>query len=325
MALSRWCADQPGLVPYRGQCMVHRSQVLQLHGAWGEAMDEVKRAEQRLSDPPHPAVGMAHYQQGELLRLRGELEEAEAAYREAQRFGRPPEPGLALVRLAQGDIDAAAAAIDAAVAGAGDPVALARQLPAFVEIMLATDRVDRARSGAEQLAAIAQGADAPFLAAAAAMAAGAVLVAADRPRAAMERLRFAWRQWRELEAPYEAARTQLLVARACRALGDHEIARLETESARTVLAQLGAVVARDRAGRELGPVTSTESGSDVTPRELQVLRRVARGRTNREIGDELFISTKTVERHVSNIMVKLGAANRAAATAIAYERNLFPG
>ncbi len=268
---------------------------------------------------------MAHYQLGELLRLRGALGEAEAAYLEAQRFGRPPQPGLALVRLAQGEVDAAAAAIDAAVAGAGDPVTLARLLPAFVEIMLATDRVDRARSAADQLAAIAANADAPFLAAVAAMSDGAVMVADDRPRDAMERLRFAWQQWRELEAPYEAARTQLLVARACDAMGDHETARLETESARTVLGQLGGVVAGEPAGREPGPVTAPGQGSDVSPRELQVLRRVARGRTNREIGDELFISTKTVERHVSNIMVKLGAANRAAATAIAYERDLIPG
>jgi len=322
-ALTRWCDAQPGLVTYRGQCLVHRSQVLQLQGAWQDAMDDALAAEVRLSEPPQPAIGMAHYQLGELQRLRGDLDEAEASYVRAQQSGRPPQPGLALVLLARGDAAAAAAAIDVAVAEAGDAVTRAQRLPAFVEIMLEVGRVDDARQKANELAAIARTSKTPFLTAAAAQADGAVLLAEGDPRAALARLRRAWGLWRELETPYEAAQTQVLVATGCRAIGDDETARLECGSARRTFAQLGAVGALERVDHVVDPAPVGASGPDVSPRELQVLRRVARGMTNHEIADDLFISVKTVERHLSNVFVKLDAPNRAAATAIAYDAGLL--
>jgi DNA-binding CsgD family transcriptional regulator len=320
--LSRWCDDQQGLVAYRGQCLVHRSQVMQLNGAWAEALDEAYRARQRLAEPPHPAIGMAHYQVGELLRLRGELDAAEQAYRRAHECGRSPQPGLALVRLGQDRIEAAVAAIERAVDDAVDRVTRAKVLPAYVDIMLAADRMPEARAAADELAVLAGGAGAPYLHAAAAQARGAVSLAGGEPKAALEPLRAAWRAWQDLDAPYEAAQARLLVAAACRAVGDDDGADLECDAARRAFEELGAAPALARLDTLVGAVGEGDARTDVTPREREVLRLVAGGRTNRQIAAELSISAKTVERHLSNIFTKLGVSNRAAATAYAYDHDL---
>ncbi len=136
-ALSDWCAGQPDLVPYRGQCLVHRSQVLQAHGDWEQAATEIEQAQRRLSEPAHPALGLALYQEGELHRLRGELAEAERAYRAASEHGREPAPGLALLRLDDGKLDAAAAAIRRMVEESRGQLTYPTMLAASVEIMLA--------------------------------------------------------------------------------------------------------------------------------------------------------------------------------------------
>jgi DNA-binding NarL/FixJ family response regulator len=326
-ALDRWCREQPGLVPYRGQCLVHRSQVLQVRGDWGAALREAEQARARLTDPPHPAVGMAHYQLGELHRLRGEHAAAEAAYREAHAAGRPPQPGLALLRLAQGRLDAAVAAIEAAVADAHDHLAQAQLLPAQVEIMLAAGRPVDARAAAEGLDRLAGGIDTPLVRAIAAQARGTVLLAEGDPAAALEALAASRRAWQELGAPHETAQVRILMAAACGAVGDHDTADLECAAARAALEALGAAPALARldqvvAGVGPGDESGPDRGSPMTARETEVLRLVAAGHTNREIAEALVISEKTVERHLSNIFTKLGVANRAAATAYAYDHHL---
>ena len=321
-ALSQWCAAQPDLVPYRGQCLLHRAEIMQLHGAWQEAIDEVERASQRLAQRPGRwAAGAAFYRRGELHRLSGGFAEAEECYRQASRCGREPQPGLALLRLAQGQVDAAQAAIRRVVDEADTLVARSRLLPAHVEIMLAAGDVDAAIAAADELAAMADDLDAPLLRARATHAEGAVLVARGESRAALAALRRAWSTWQELEAPHEAASTRALIALACRGLGDEDGAAMELDAARWAFQELGAVpdVARIDA---LSRGTPDKTAGGLTARELEVLRLVAAGKTNRTVAADLFLSEKTVARHVSNIFVKLGVSSRAAATAYAYEHDL---
>jgi len=321
-ALTSWCAAQPDLEPYRGNCLVHRSEVLRFDGAWDEAMAEARRAVERLSRPPgHMGVGAACYQRGELHRLRGQQRAAEDAYRQSSHWGHAPQPGLALLRLAQGRVAPAGAALARALAEAAGPLARSRLLPAQVEVALAGADVDGARAAADELVAIAADVAAPWLRAAADHAVGAVAIAEGDHLGALSHVHAAHVAWRDMGAPYESARTRVLAAVACRALGDDDGADLELDAAVAAFEQLGAGPDAARA-REIAGAPAGASGGALSPRERQVLALVATGRTNREVAAELHISDKTVARHLSNIFAKLGLSTRAAATAYAYEHDL---
>jgi ATP/maltotriose-dependent transcriptional regulator MalT len=319
-ALTRWCAAQPDMVPYRGECLVHRVEIISLQGVWPDALNEALLACERLSEPPgQPAFGAALYQLAELHRLRGDLEKAEEAYRKAAECGRSPYPGLALLRLAQGRRDDATAAICRVLQETRLRRGRSKILGAAVEIMLAGGDVVAARRAADDLNTVAQALKTPFLRAVAAQAQGAVLLGEGDPAAALSACRTAWTLWRELDVPYEAARTQVLISQACRALGDKDSAALELDAARRTFEQLGAKL---DAARLPGAGVGQRAAAGLTGRELQILRLVATGRTNRTIAEELGLSEKTVARHISNIFNKLNVASRAAATAYAFEHQL---
>ena len=319
-ALTRWCDEQADLLAFTGRCSVHRAEILRLQGAWHDALAEAERADHRSQAVANQAaVAKAAYLCGEVRRLQGELAEAERAYRRASGLGLEPQPGWALLRLAQGKTSAAATAIRRALVETTDPLRRASLLPASAEIMLAAGELEEARAACVELEQICTDSDSELLRAQLAQMRGAIRLAAGEAGGALADLRSAFQAWRELEAPYEAARTRLLVGRACREVGDEDAFALELHAARDTFQQLGA--AADVAAVDV--LTGAEAPPHgLSSRELEVLRLLASGLSNREIASELVISQHTVARHVQNIFRKLDVGSRSAAGAFAFEHDL---
>lgn len=321
-AFTRWLGSQTEIVAFQGHCMVYRAEVVQRHGDWGAAVEASQRARERLSTPPgHPATGLALYRLGELHRLRGELDKADAAYLEANRWGHTPQPGLALLRLDQGHVDGASATIRQLLTEVSEPAARSAILAAAVRILLEAEDLDGARHASAELTQLAADIAAPFLRAHADHCRGCVSIAEGEPDVAVSALRSCLQVWLDFQAPHEEAVTRMALATAYRSLGDHDSARLEADTARTLLEGLGAAPDLVRLDAEAAASVSTRP--ELSLRELQVLRLVASGVTNRAIADALYISVRTVDRHVSNLYTKLGVSTRSAATAWAYERQLI--
>jgi len=319
-ALSRWCGRQPTMVEHNGLCQVHRAEVLELGGAWSEALAAAQRAADRFAEGVlnQFAAGKARYRQGEVHRLRGDIDAADEAYREARLHGYEPQPGLALLHLAQGDTAMAATSIRRALRETPHRLPRARLMPAFVEIMLAIGDLENAATATRELDEIAQAQGTTVLQAGAAWAAGMVHLASDEPARALIALRHAIRLWLDLHAPYQVARVRALIALACRRLGDEDTASRELDAARSAFAELGATPDITR----VDTLRTGRPGHGLTGREVQVLRLVAVGKTNREIAATLVISEHTVARHVQNILAKIGAPSRTAASAYAYEHDM---
>ncbi len=307
-ATARWCSEMPGAGPFLGICRVHRAQTLAVLGAWDAAEDEAHHVCADFAGFHVAIVAEAHYQLGEIRRQRGALEAAEAAYVEAHRLGRDPQPGLALLRLAQRRVPSAVSAVVRALADERDPLTRARHLPAAVEILLAAGDVARARTYAEELARIATRYGTAGLHAAACAVEGAVVLA-DSPQASLEPLQRALELWQDLRAPYEVARTRLLLAHAHDRAGDPDAADLERAAAAEGLASLGA---RAHPGPARPPAPR---GDGLTERQAEILDLVAEGRSNQDIADALYLSVRTVERHLATAYQKLGVRGRSARAA----------
>jgi DNA-binding NarL/FixJ family response regulator len=318
--LSTWCERQEGLVQFTGQAAVHRAQIMRAHGAWPHALDELRLAEQRYVEQGlgEGALGEVYRERGDVLRLQGELDQAASAYTAADERGNDPQPGITLLWLAQGRVDAALAAARRMLEDYGNPVRRSRVLPTVVEVLLEAGDVDGAGTAAEDLTQIAGSFGSPSLDAAAAYARGSVSLARDDPAAALADLRTAWRSWLNLGARYEAAWARTRIGQALRAMGDEDSAAAELAVAGRTFADLGAAPAQRAVERLLGRARP----DGLTPRELEVLRLVAAGRSNPQIAAELVLSEKTVARHLSNIFGKTNVKSRTEAAAYAFQHQL---
>jgi DNA-binding CsgD family transcriptional regulator len=319
-ALHRWCAALPGLVTFTGQCSVHRGQVLRVRGAWTEALEEFERAVERYRlAQSMPAAGLAEAERGDVLRLRGDYGAADGAYQRASELGYDPQPGLALLWLATGRPDAAVGAVRRLLAEQPAPVQACGLLPAAVDVLLAVGALDEAGAASRALDDVAVHIATGPVQAAAAYAAGALQLASGDAAGALPYLRKAGQLWARADSPYDVARVRALTGRALAALGDPGSAQAELEAALTTFRSLGARPAADEVAALLAPAGPP---AGLTPREVEVLRLVAAGRSNASVAAELVLSEKTVERHLSNIFAKLDVGSRTSAAAYAFEHGL---
>lgn len=319
-ATQRWCEELPSAVMFLGICRIHRVQLMQLAGQWARAEAEATVACTELAEMNLDVVAEAHYQRAELLRLRDHLPAAEREYRRAEEFGRNPQPGLAMLRVVQGQVDQAAASLRVALADIA--ATTPRRAPLLVaqgEVALATGDLATAVQADRELAEIADRLPTPGFIAWSRHTSGAVALAQDQPREALDHLRAALQAYGQQEAPYHAARVRVLLADALEGLGDARAAIAERDSAVAVFAQLGA---RQQLRLLAAGRTPPHLTVGLTGREAQVLREIATGKTNKEVAATLVVSEKTVARHLANIYLKLGVTSRTAAASWAYEHGM---
>ena len=323
-ALTRWCDRQPEMIAHQGICLVRRAEIMTMSGDWESALAELRRCGEQFTSGAlnELVIGEAAYYEGEVHRLRGEFVRAEEAYGRASRLGRDPQPGHSLMRLAQRKPDAAVASIRRAVSETAPGMARVDLLPAYVEIMLATDDVNAATAATRELADTAEKNAGDALIAMSSQARGSVALFEGDPQTALTSLRRAATAWQELGAVYAAARARAQVALACRLLGDEDTAVLELRGVRDTFAELGARPDAE-ALDVLADIGAADELHGLSAREHEVLRLVATGSSNREIAAALVLSEHTVARHLQNIYAKLGVSSRTAAGAFAHEHHLM--
>jgi ATP/maltotriose-dependent transcriptional regulator MalT len=323
-AVGSWADSHPFTV-FPGLCRLHRADLMQWRGDWQAAEAEARQACSELHDLFVSNTAAAYVEVGEICRRRGDLGAAEEAFARAEALDARPAAGLALLRLTQDRAEAASVIISAAIEEiAWNRLACGWLLPVEVQVAVALGDVERAQRAAAELTETARLFDSPVLGAAAASATGRVELACGDPGARAS-LRAAVRRWLELDVPHEAANARVLLARACRAAGDEDGAQAALAAAESAFTRLGATLDLQEvtALRTVRPSSDLPGG--LTDREAEVLRLVAAGLTNKQIGAELCVSSKTISRHLSNIFGKIGVSSRAAATAFAFEYQIVGG
>jgi ATP/maltotriose-dependent transcriptional regulator MalT len=320
-ATMRWCESLTASGPFLGICRVHRARIHQLQGRWDQSEREARNV--YTGDPwfDVATLGEAHYQVGEVLRLRGDYDGALDAYRRAHELGREPQPGLALVHAAQGEVPLATVALQAALAATPAPLRRVRLLAAQADVALTAGETSTAMKASAELDEITRAHIGPGLVAIGHQVRGMALLAQGELAEALTALQAAREIWQSLSAPYDVAKTRMLIAAVRDALGDAAGAAHDRETALASFERLGALP--DARAARAGPRSDRAPGG-LSEREVEVLRLVAAGMTNRQIGEALFISPKTVGRHLESIYAKLSVPSRAAASAWAMSHNLLP-
>jgi ATP/maltotriose-dependent transcriptional regulator MalT len=317
----RWC-EQNGVDSwYPGVCRLHRCEVASLRGEWASAEQEALRAAEDLAPFGNYLIAEGQYIAGEIRRRRGDYSLAEEAFRRSHDLGHDPQPGLALLRLAQGDAQGAANQLRLALMGGSQqPLPRARLLAARVQAELELGDVDAAGCSVTELGELARASQSRLLWGLLATSHGALLLAQGDVDGAVPLLREASSIFQQLECPYEVAQVRMSLGTAARQVGDEETAALEFEAASAAFTRLGARPEAEDAS-DLATRTSKNPQS-LSDREVEVLRLVARGMSNREVASTLVISEHTVRRHLSNVFRKIGVTSRSAATAFAFEHDL---
>jgi class 3 adenylate cyclase len=286
-AAELWCEQAQLQSGFPGICRVHRAEVKRYRGEWADAEEEASRAAEELMNFSEDVVGQAYYEIGEVRLLRGDLDGAEEAFRQANQFQYDPQPGMALLYLARGRTEAAASSIERSLAGqTAHKLARAKLLPAQVDIAVAAGHLEPAQAAAQELEEIAEHyrSPSPVLKATAAAARAEVHLAVGDATSAVACAQAALAEWRRTKAPYETARTRMVLARAYAAAGDVDAARLETESALAAFERLGAAPATRAANDALADLT----GSRQVTRTFMFTDVVESTQFIRRIGDEAW-------------------------------------
>ena len=318
-AATRWCDDLRDGRLYPGICRLHVVELASLRGTWEAAAALAQRACDELTSHDPRYAGEAHYLIGELHRLTGEFDLAEESFTHAHQLGRRPQPGLARVRMSQGRLDAAVKALRLALdAAPSGPLRRAELLVALADAHVAVGDIDAAAAASTALAEVAAEVASDYIGAMALSTEATVLLARGVAVDACRRAGQAIELFQSLNLPYDGARAQAVRGAAARLLNDDDTAQLDFAAALETFRRLGA----EPDARHVEALLGVAPASPLSSREIEVLRVVARGATNKEVAAELLVSEHTVARHLSNIYTKLGVGSRSAATAFAYEHSL---
>jgi DNA-binding CsgD family transcriptional regulator len=310
-SMERWC-DVHSASPFYRVCDVHRLQLAAADDDYRRLEDQLFSASTALEDVNSWVGAEGFYQLGEVRRLRGDTEGALAAFAKARSLGKDPQPGEALLHCSVGQSRKAWTDLRVALAGAG-PLDRMRLLRAAVVVALARDDIDEAQRHCDQLAAGAEAFATPGYRGWAAHARGAVLVRRGEFEAALDNLGAALREYRLQQERYDIAEVYEWMALAHRGLGDDTAADTDIATAENIYEQLAV---------QPSGVCGRASPGGLTRREIEVLRAIAGGATNRQVAHQFVISDKTVGRHLANIYTKLGVSSRTAAVTWAHQNGV---